>query len=89
MKDAANDCYASWKIFQVLDTLRKEEGSEIPSLIDYGDVIRRRSQDDYDKRMKRLIERGRKIVQDGRECQKLVLQIHNLVSLRISRTKSI
>lgn len=36
--DAANDCYATWKVFQVLETLRQETPSiEMPDLIDYFD----------------------------------------------------
>lgn len=34
--DAANDCYATWKVYQVLEILRQETHSiEMPEVIDY------------------------------------------------------
>jgi hypothetical protein len=42
--DAANDCYATWKIFQMLEALRRlTPGLEIPPRIDYRlELIRKR-----------------------------------------------
>ena len=72
----------------MLDALSKTtEGAEIPSLIDYRDVIIKRNKEEHDKRVKRLIDWGRKIVQHGRQCEGIGLQIDQMVSLRISGDK--
>ena len=53
--DAANDCYAVWKIFQVLDRLRQDNNIEMPALIDYKEECRVRDMIERLRRMRALV----------------------------------
>jgi hypothetical protein len=68
--DAANDCYACWKIYEALSGLQNNSpGLEIPQLIDYKEVWRRRIELLESRRSKLLTSLGRRVIRDGREIQ--------------------
>ena|ERR1700737_2282488 len=75
--DAANDCYASWKIFQVLYTLRQLTSDPpigIPSLVDYRVAWAEKVRANTDKTRRRLVRAGRRLVRDGRHFQDMCMQ---------------
>jgi hypothetical protein len=73
--DAANDCYATWKVFQALEALRRETPSiEMPDLIDYFDYWK-------ESRFKKV----RVLLCDVRKHGKTVeMELCNLISVRSS-----
>lgn len=65
--DAANDCYACWKIYEVLSGVQGSYGCvEIPEPMDYRKVWLERVKDQNLRKIKALIIWGRRVIQDGR-----------------------
>jgi len=67
MLDAANDCYACWKIYEVLSGAHGNyDCVEIPEPIDYRKVWLEGVKDQNLRKIKALIIWGRRVIQDGR-----------------------
>lgn len=63
MVDAANDVYASWKIFQILEEKRQQSNppAAIPELVDFREYQAQRVMEEANKRVKRVIRCSRKM----------------------------
>lgn len=78
--DAANDCYAAWKVFQMLEALRLVAGVEMPALIDYRDSVRKKNR----KRRAKLLESMRIIRSEGGRCLAMLNELINLKRTRLN-----
>jgi hypothetical protein len=78
--DAANDCYAGWKVFQILEAFRVVEGYEMPMLIDYGDEVDKKNR----KRRVRLLESMRNVRAEGGRCLALLNELISIKRTRLS-----
>jgi hypothetical protein len=89
--DAANDCYASWKIFQVLDIMRhcsSDPTLEIPSPVDYQEFWDEKVKDDLKKKKRTLVKLGRQLVNEGAICISYIEEIDKLISVRMESSQS-
>ena len=78
--DAANDCYAAWKVFQMLEAFRVVEGVEMPALIDYRDSVGKKNR----KRRVKLLESMRIVRSEGGRCLALLNDLINLKRTRLN-----
>jgi len=76
--DAANDCYAAWKVFQMLEAFRVVEGCEMPALIDYGESVEKKNR----KRRVKLLESMRILRSEGGRCLALLNELISLTRTR-------
>ena len=77
--DAANDCYAAWKVFQMLEAFRVVEGVEMPVLIDYGEDIGKKNR----KKRRQLLESMRCLGTEGGRCYATLNELINLKRTRL------
>ena len=76
--DAANDCYAGWKVFQMLEKFRMEGQLEMPQLIDYRDEVEKKNQ----KTRRRLLDAMRCLKAEGGRSMAI---FNDLISIRRTR----
>jgi hypothetical protein len=78
--DAANDCYAAWKVFQMLESFRLVKGVKMPALIDYGDSLVKKNR----KRRRQLLESMRIVRGEGGRCMSMLNELINLKKARLN-----
>ena len=78
--DAANDCYASWKVFQMLEKFRVDAGIEMPALIDYRDELDKKNL----KKKRRFLESMRCARTEGARCVALYNDLIQLQKIRLN-----
>ena len=82
--DAANDCYAAWKIFQKLETLRSIlPGVELPPLIDYWEETVKKNRKRAVIMIKVLRDRLRSLQKKGRAASTILRELCDIVDMRI------
>ena len=77
--DAANDCYATWKVFQMLEAFRLVEGVEMPPLIDYGEDVAKMNQ----KKRRQLLETMRCLSTEGGRSYATLTHLINITRTRM------
>lgn len=78
--DAANDCYAGWKVFQMLEAIRLNiPGVEVPieEMPQYEGMVEGPS-----KKLKNYLNR---VVYEGRKCEKTLNELEIILSEKIDR----
>ena len=78
--DAANDCYAAWKVFQMLEAFIIVKGVEMPALIDYRDSVWAKNR----KRRRKLLESMRIMRTEGGRCLAMLNDLINLKRTRLN-----
>lgn len=76
--DAANDCYAGWKVFQMLEAIRlNTPGVEVPieEMPQYKGILEGSS-----KKLKNYLNR---VVYEGRKCEKTLKELEVILLKKI------
>jgi len=86
ISDAANDCYAAWKVFQSIEAMRfATPDAKMPDLIDYRNELELKMKEQTRKSRTRLLNHLGAVAREGRRCVRLLEELDVLVTRRIEQ----